>query len=95
MWINEAFLAVTKRCIVPLQVTGYHDDVWCDILPMGVGSVLLGRPWLFDRDVAQFGRTNRCSFYFGGGKHVWQPFLPPNRNLQTEEATPTPHDSPG
>ena len=42
MWINEAFLAVTKRCIVPLQVAGYHDNVWCDILPMGVGSVLLG-----------------------------------------------------
>ena len=57
--------------------------------------MLLGRPWLFDRDVAQFGRTNRCSFYFGGGKHVWQPFLPPNRDLATEEATPTPRDPPG
>ena len=44
MWINEASLAVTKRCIVPLKVAGYREDVWCDILPMGVGSVLLGRP---------------------------------------------------
>ena len=46
MWINDAFLAVTKRCIVPLQVAGYCKDIWCDIMPMGVGSVLLGRPWL-------------------------------------------------
>ena len=42
MWINEASLAVTKRCVVPLKVAGYQEDVWCDILPMGVGSVLLG-----------------------------------------------------
>ena len=71
MWINDAYLAVTTRCIVPLQMAGYCEDVWCDILPMGVGSVLLGRPWLFDRDVVQYGRTNRCIFYFGGSKHVW------------------------
>ena len=41
-WINETFLAVTKRCVVPLKVAGYREDIWCDILPMGVGSVLLG-----------------------------------------------------
>ena len=58
MWINEASLVVTKRCIVPLKVARYREDVWCDILPMGVGSVLLGRPWLYDQDVAQYGRTN-------------------------------------
>ena len=77
MWINDAHLAMTTRCIVPLQVAGYQEDVWCDILPMGVGSVLLGWPWLFDRDVAQYGRTNRCIFDFGGSKHIWQPFIPP------------------
>ena len=33
MWINDAFLAVTKRCIVALQVAGYREDVWFDILP--------------------------------------------------------------
>ena len=68
MWINETSLAMTKRCIVPLKVVGYREDIWCDILPMGVGSVLLGRPWLYDRDVVQYGRTNRCTFYFGGSR---------------------------
>ena len=94
MWINDAFLAVTKRCIVPLQVAGYREDVWCDILPMGVGSVLLDRPWLFDRDVGQYRRTNRCSFYFGKGKQVWQPFIPPNRDMITLAAAPATHDMP-
>ena len=81
MWINDASLAVTRRCLVPLQVAGYHEEIWCDILPMGVGSILLGRPWLYDRDVAQYGRTNRCVFYFGGNKQVWKPFVPPDQRL--------------
>ena len=75
MWINETYLAVTKRCVVPLKVAGYHEDIWCDILPMGVGSVLLGRPWLYDRDVAQLGRANHCIFFFEGRKQVWQPYI--------------------
>ena len=88
MWVNEASLAVTKRCIVPLKVAGYREDIWCDILPMGVGSVLLGRPWLYDRDVAQHGRTNRCTFHFGGVKQIWQPFIPPNPDIK-EVAEPS------
>ena len=74
MWINETFLVVTKRCVVPLKVAGYCEDIWCNILLMGVGSALLGRPWLYDWDVAQLGRTNHCTF-FEGRKQVWQPYL--------------------
>ena len=81
MWINDALLAVTMRCLVPLHVAGYKEEIWCDILPMGVGSILLGRSWLFDRDVAQYGRTNRCVFYYEGSKQVWQPFVPPEQRL--------------
>ena len=76
MWMNESSLSVTHRCLVPLRVAGYSATVWCDVLPMGVGSVLLGRPWLYDFDVAQYGRANHCVFYFGGNKHVWKPYIP-------------------
>ena len=44
MWINEVSLAVTHRCLLPLRVAGYAAEIWCDVLPMGVGSALLGRP---------------------------------------------------
>ena len=55
--------------------------------------MLLGRPWLFDRDVAQYGRSNRCVFYFGGTKHVWQPFVSQPTGRTTKAATPaTPAD---
>ena len=95
MWINETYLAVTKRCIVPLKVAGYHEDIWCDILPMGVGSVLLGRPWLYDRDVAQLGRTNHCIFFFAGRKQVWQPYIPSIRDtLATPRGTTETPDPP-
>ena len=80
MWINEVTISVVHRCLVPLRIAGYHADVWCDVLPMGVGSILLGRPWLYDFDVAQYGKTNRCVFYFGGSKHIWQPYRPANRS---------------
>ena len=53
---------------------------------MGVGSVLLGRPWLYDFDVAQYGKANRCVFYFGGNKHIWQPYIP---LIQSDESTAT------
>ena len=46
---------------------------------MGVGSVLLGKPWLYDFDVAQYGRANRCVLYFRGNKHIWQPYVPQTR----------------
>ena len=55
---------------------------------MGVGSVLLGRPWLYDRDVAQHGRTNRCMFHFRGVKKIWQPFIPLNQDNR-EAAEPS------
>ena len=86
MWINEATLSVTHRCLVPLRVAGYGGEVWCNVLPMGVGRVLLGRPWLYDFHVAQYGRANRCVFFFGGNKHIWQPYIPLN---QSDESSAT------
>ena len=62
--------------------------------PVVPHHILLGRPWLFDRDVAQYGRTNRCIFYVGGSKHVWQPFIPPIQDTTTPTAAPSSRDNP-
>ena len=96
MWINDLSLAVTHRCLVPLRVGGYGADIWWDVLPMGVGSILLGRPWLYDFDVAQYGRTNHCVFFWGGSKQVWKPFIPPTKKEEAQlpipvNRSPTPH----
>ena len=95
MWINEASLAITHRCLLPLRVAGYAAEIWCDVLPMGVGSILLGRPWLYDYDVAQYGKANRCVFYFEGNKHIWQPYILQSQNdgsttIESPAQRPTP-----
>ena len=33
--------------------------------------------------MVQYGRANRCVFYFEGSKHIWQPYIPLNRIDET------------
>ena len=43
---------------------------------MGVSSIILGRPWLFDHDATLYGRTNSCSFIHLGKRYVISPTPP-------------------
>jgi len=43
-WINEAALNVTQRCLIPIEFTVYKDKIWCDVVTMDVGQIILGRP---------------------------------------------------
>ena len=54
----------------------YKDEIWCDVILMDVGHVILGRPWLYDLDVTIYGRTNLCSFTFKGKKIKLNPLQP-------------------
>jgi hypothetical protein len=49
------------------------DEAWCDIIPMTVCHMLLGRPWLYDRKVSYNGYTNTYSFQYKGKKLVLLP----------------------
>ena len=35
---------------------------------MDVGSIILGRPWLYDRDMTLYEKSNSYNFYFEGRK---------------------------
>lgn len=74
--VSGAYSVVKERCLVPIQFLEYKDHIWCDVIPMDVGHVILGRPWLFDLDVTIYGRSNSCSFVFNGKKIHLNP-LPP------------------
>ena len=50
--------------------------MWCNVLPMDVGHIILGRPWLYDLDVTFHGRSNSCSFVFEGKKIKLTPLQP-------------------
>jgi hypothetical protein len=64
-WLNDCgALRVSHLLNVPFSVGKYNDHVECDVVPMQACQLLLGRPWLYDRDVQIFGRTNKLSFLY-------------------------------
>ena len=44
--------------------------ILCDIMPMDVCHLLLGRPWKFDRKVIHDGRRNTYTIEKDGVKHT-------------------------
>ena len=65
-WVSEAnSVLVKQRCLVKFSLgKKYVDEAWCDVIPMTVCHMLLGRPWLYDRRVLYDGYANTCSFNF-------------------------------
>ena len=72
-WIDASSLPVTHQCAIPMKVSTYEDTVTCDVLPMRIGTIILGRPWLFDHNVRLEGRANTVSFMFRGRQLLWYP----------------------
>lgn len=40
-WLNQTFFPIIQRCLVPIEISPYKDNIRCDILPM-YSSVDLG-----------------------------------------------------
>src|SRR3954467_3574564 len=59
-WFNNSGkIKVTRSVRVHFSISAYADYVDCDVVPMQACSLLLGRPWQFDRNVVHNGRTNQ------------------------------------
>jgi hypothetical protein len=66
-WINGVGkLKVTHRVKIHFTMDGYVDKVECDVLPLHVCHLLLGRPWQHDVNALHHGRTNMYSFMHKG-----------------------------
>ena len=51
-WMNNSGAAqVTKQVLVPFKIEKYEDEVFCDVVRMQAGHLLLRRPWQFDRQM--------------------------------------------
>ena len=45
-WLQKDHKAlVNEQCLVKFKIGNYHDEVLCDIMPMDVCHMPLGRPW--------------------------------------------------
>ncbi|XP_012857067.1 PREDICTED: uncharacterized protein LOC105976345 [Erythranthe guttata] len=66
-WINkDNEIKIEKKCLVSFSMgKKYYEEVWCDVTPMDVGHLLLGRPWQYDRGAIHDGRRNTYKFMVG------------------------------
>lgn len=68
IWLQRGnAITIGKRVLVSFSICStYSDSVWCDVVPMDVCHLLLGRPWKYDRHVSHDGHCNIYTFLFGG-----------------------------
>ena len=64
---------VSEQCLVKFKIGSYHDEVLCDVIPMDVCHLLLGRPWQFDRHAIHDGHANTYSLTKDGVFHKLKP----------------------
>jgi hypothetical protein len=73
-WLQKGHqVIITKQCLVELKIGGYRDEILCDVIPMDVCHVCLGRPWKCDRNVIHDGRRNTYTLEKNGRKHMLLP----------------------
>jgi hypothetical protein len=61
---------VTKQCLVEFKIGAYRDEILCDVIPMDVCHILLGRPWQFDRNCIHDERNNTYTMEKNGRTHM-------------------------
>ena len=70
-------IKVKHRCLVSFTIgKHYQDEVWCDVVPMDVCHLLLGRPWQYDRQIIYDGFKSTYAFRKDGHKIVLAPLKP-------------------
>jgi hypothetical protein len=73
-WLQKGHqVCVTKQCLVEFKMGEYKDKILCDVIPMDVCHVLLGRPWQYDRNVVHDGRMNTYTLEKDGMTHTLLP----------------------
>ena len=73
-WLQKGHqLLVNEQCEVEFQVGKYNDKIVCDVMPMDVCHILLGRPWKYDRGAMHDGKRNTYKFGKDGVNHTLLP----------------------
>jgi hypothetical protein len=76
-WLSDCgAMRVSNMVTVQFSIGKYHDQVDCDVVPMQACQLLLGRPWLYDRDAQICGRSNKVIFMYKGERISLLPLTP-------------------
>jgi hypothetical protein len=69
-WLQKGHqVSVTKQCLIEFKIGGYNYKILCDVIPMDVCHLLLGRPWKYDQNVVHDGRMNKYTLEKDGRTH--------------------------
>jgi hypothetical protein len=70
-WLQKGHqVNVTKQCLVEIKIGGYKDEILCDVIPMDVCHLLLGRSWQYERNIVHDGRKNTYTLEKTGRTHM-------------------------
>ena len=76
-WLSECGeIKITHMVQVQFKIGDYNDTVECDVVPMKVCHLLLGRPWQYDHSAQHCGRTNQYTIKWRGKDLVLRPMTP-------------------
>jgi hypothetical protein len=76
-WLNDCGeVRVDRQVLVTFSIRKYLDEVFCDVVPMHAGHILLGRPWQYDRRAIHDGFKNMYSFVKEGKTINLAPLTP-------------------
>jgi hypothetical protein len=82
-WLQKGHqVNVTKQCLVEFKIGGYKDEILCDVIPMDVFHLFLGRPWQYDKNVVHDGRKNMYTLEKNGRTHMFLPIK--DKEVKTE-----------
>jgi hypothetical protein len=83
-WMQKGHqVMITKQCLVEIKIGRYKDEILCDVIPMDICIIFLGRPWKFDRNFIHDGRKNTYTLEKNGRMHM---LLPMEEKRVKEEA---------
>eukprot|EP00253_Pinus_taeda_P022668 PITA_22668 len=85
-WLQKGHqLLVDEESEVEFQIIRYKDKIICDIMPMDICHILLGRPWQYDRKVTHDGAMNCYKFEKDRVRHTLVPIKEEKETVETNE----------
>ncbi|KAK1645868.1 hypothetical protein QYE76_063673 [Lolium multiflorum] len=76
-WLSDnGNVKIQHTVTISFKIGAYEDTVDCDIVPMTVCHMLLGRPWQYDKKANHDGHTNDYSFKVDDKYFILRPMTP-------------------
>jgi hypothetical protein len=87
-WLNYSRdIKIGYRVKVPFKIGEYIDTVECDVVPLIVWHLLLGRHWQYDHSSLHYGHSNHYTIKWKGKEMVLKPMAPEQIHVEHLQKT--------